>query len=90
MRATTKVLKLDRQSAMARKSLMEMPEVTEPIRCAVTWQPSDVGSVLSIEEIIRDWKTNFVRPCGLRHSVIDKRWCKYRCDKAINDNAACE
>lgn len=61
-------------------SLMEMPEVTEPIKCRYEWTPEDAGYDLTKEEIIARWPSKTIRPCGLHHfAAVDKRWCKYKC-----------
>lgn len=54
--------------------------VTAPILCDVPWTPEDAGSTLAMDVLRMSWTSPTSRPCGLKHTVIDKKWCAYRCE----------
>ena len=68
--------------------LMDKAPVTEPIACPVPWTPEDAGYTLTKEEIMAQWPSQTIRPCGVKHAAIDKRWCKYKCKYGQNKKAS--
>ena len=55
--------------------------VTAPIVCRIPWTPADAGHPdMSTQEIQARWKVVTLRPCGLLHGVVSKKYCAYRCD----------